>query len=237
MKANDVISRARILLNDQDGTRWLDSELVSWINDAQKLIAMTRPDASVSNTSVTLVAGTKQSLPASGFRLLDVIRNISATGAGGRAIRIVDREVLDSQDPFWHTSTESGTIKHFVYDNRDPKTYYVYPAAISGTKIEIMFSVSPTEVVYDGTNATTIAASLNTTLTVSDIYLEAVLNYSMYRAYSKDAEFSQNPQLAAGYLQTVYSMLGIKTQKDVAFSPDLNSKGSMPSPGIQAGGV
>lgn len=237
MKANDVISRARILLNDQDGTRWLDGELTSWINDAQKLIAMTRPDASVSNSTVTLAAGTKQTLPTSGFRLLDVVRNISATGAGGRAIRYVDREVMDSQDPFWHGSTEKDIIKHYIYDNRDPKNYYVYPPAVAGTKIEIMYSVSPAEVVYDGTNATTIAASLNTVLTVSDIYLEAVLNYVMYRAYSKDAEFSQNPQLAAGYLQTVYSMLGIKTQKDVAFSPDLNSKGAMPSPGIQAGGV
>lgn len=237
MKVNDVLSRARILLNDQDGTRWLDSELISWLNDAQKLIAMTRPDASVSNSPVTLVAGTKQALPTGGFRLLDVIRNISANGAGGRSIRIVDREVLDSQDPMWHTSTESATIKHFIYDNRDPKTYYVYPASAAGTKIEIMYSVSPAEIVYNGTNSATIAATLDIVLTVSDIYLEAVLNYVMYRAYSKDAEFSQNPQLAAGYLQTVYSMLGIKTQKDVAFSPDLNSKGASPSAALQAGGV
>lgn len=238
MNVNDVLSRARILLNDQDGTRWLDTELVSWLNDAQKLIAMTRPDASVSNSTVTLVGGTKQALPTGGFRLLDVIRNILTNGSGGRSIRIVDREVLDSQDPMWHASTQSGTIKHFIYDNRDPKTYYVYPASAAGTKIEIMYSVSPTEIVYNGTDSSTIAASLAAVLTVSDIYLEAVLNYVMYRAYSKDAEFSQNPQLAAGYLQTVYSMLGIKTQKDVAFSPDLNSKGSSPnSAALQAGGV
>lgn len=239
MKVSDITSRARILLNDQDGTRWLDNELVSWINDAQKLIALTRPDASVSNAALTLVAGTKQSIPAAGFRLLDVVRNLAADGTtGGRSIRHVDREVLDSQDPLWHTTTTSGTIKHFIYDNRDPKNFYVYPPAIAGTKVEAMYSVAPTEIIYDGTNATTIANTLATNLTVSDIYLEAVLNYVMYRSYSKDAEFSQNPQLAAGYLQTVYSMLGIKTQKDVAFSPDLNSKGSMPNAAaIQAGGV
>lgn len=236
MKVSDITTRARILLNDQDGTRWLDNELVSWINDAQKLIALVRPDASVANSTVTLVAGTKQTVPAGGFRLLDAIRNMAADGTtGGRSIRIVDREVLDSQDPMWHTTTQAGTIKHFIYDNRNPLAYYVYPPATAGTKIEIMYSVSPTEIVY---NAGNVAGTMNTDLTVADIYLESVLNYVMYRAYSKDAEFSQNPQLAAGYLQTVYSMLGIKTQKDVAFSPDLNSKGSMPNvAAVQAGGV
>lgn len=236
MKVSDIIDRARILLNDQDGTRWLDGELVSWINDAQKLIALTRPDASVSTGPVTLVSGTKQSIPSGGFRLLDVIRNLGADGVtGGRAIRIVDREVMDSQDPFWHSAIASGTIKHFIYDNRNPLVYYVYPPAQVGTKIEIMYSVAPAEIVY---NVASPQTALNTVLTVSDIYLESVLNYLMYRAYSKDAEFSQNPQLAAGYLQTVYSMLGIKTQKDVAFSPDLNSKGASPNAAaIQAGGV
>lgn len=236
MKVSDITTRVRILLNDQDGTRWLDAELVAWINDAQKLISMARPDASVANAALTLSAGTKQSIPSTGFRLLDVIRNLASDGVtGGRSIRIVDREVLDSQDPMWHTTTASGTIKHFIYDNRDPKNFYVYPPAIAGTKIEAMYSVTPTEIVY---NALDVPGTLNTVLTVSDIYLEAVVNYVMYRSYSKDAEFSQNPQLAAGYLQTVFSMLGIKTQKDVAFSPDLNSKGSMPSAAaLQAGGV
>jgi hypothetical protein len=236
MKVSDITSRARILLNDQDGTRWLDNELISWLNDAQKLVALTRPDSSVSNSTMTLVSGTKQTLPGAGFRLLDVMRNIAVDGVtGGRSIRAVDREVLDSQDPSWHTGTQSGTIKHFIYDNRNPLVFYVYPPASAGTKIEIMYSVAPTEIVYNPAN---VAATLAIDLAISDIYLEAILNYVMYRAYSKDAEFSQNPQLAAGYLQTVYSMLGIKTQKDVAFSPDLNSKGAMPNAAaLQAGGV
>lgn len=235
MKVSDIIDRARILLNDQDGTRWLDAELVSWINDAQKLIAIHRPDASVALSALTLAAGTKQQIPTDGFRLLDVIRNVGSDGSTpGRSIRIVDREVLDSQDPLWHTATQSGTIKHFIYDNRSPKTFYVYPPAVSGTKIEAMYSVSPAVITYNAGSPTT---TLNTDLAISDIYLEVVLNYVMYRSYSKDAEFSQNPQLATGYLQTVFSILGIKTQKDVAFSPDLNSKGGSPSPGLTAGGV
>lgn len=228
MKLSDITTRVRILLNDQDETRWTPSELAAWTNDAQKLVALMRPDASVSNSVVSLSAGTKQSIPTDGFRLLDVIRNIGSDGtSAGRAVRIVDREVLDSQDPMWHTTTQSATIKHFIYDNRNPLTFYVYPPAQSGAKLELMYSKAPAEVV-----------NANDNLAISDLYLDTVLNYVMYRAYSKDADFSANANLATGYLQVVYSMLGIKTQKDVAFSPDMNSKGAMPSvAAIQAGGV
>ena len=228
MKLSDISTRVRILLNDQDETRWTPTEITSWTNDAQKLVALMRPDASVSNSVVTLVAGTKQSVPADGFRLLDVIRNMGSDGTtAGRSVRIVDREVLDSQDPMWHTTTPAATVKHFIYDNRNPLTFYVYPPAQAGVKLEVMYSKSPTEV----TNP-------NDVLPISDLYLDTIVNYVMYRAYSKDAEFSSNAQLASGYLQVVYSMLGIKTQKDVAFSPDMNSKGAMPNAAaIQAGGV
>lgn len=236
MIASDITSRARILLNDIDATRWIDSELFKWINDAQKLVAMMRPDASVATFVMTLIAGTRQTIPSGGFRLLDIVRNVTTvTGSTpanqvvtvpGRSVRIVDREVLDTQDPYWHTATGSAEIKHFIYDNRSPTLFYVYPPATTSAKLEVVYSVAPTDV-----------AAAGDTLSISDIYQDVVLNYVMYRAYSKDAEYASNAALAGGYLNVVNQMLGIKTQKDVAYSPDLNSKGSSPAPGLSAGGV
>ena len=236
MIASDITSRARILLNDVDATRWIDAELFKWISDAQKLVAMMRPDASVATFVMTLIAGTRQSIPSTGFRLLDIIRNVTTvTGSTpanqvvtvpGRSVRIVDREVLDTQDPYWHTATGSAEIKHFIYDNRSPTLFYVYPPATTAAKLEVVYSVAPTDVTAAGD-----------ILSISDIYQDVVLNYVMYRAYSKDAEYASNATLAGGYLNVVNQMLGIKTQKDVAFSPDLNSKGSSPAPGLTAGGV
>ena len=69
MIASDITSRARILLNDVDATRWIDAELFKWISDAQKLVAMMRPDASVATFVMTLIAGTRQTIPSTGFRL------------------------------------------------------------------------------------------------------------------------------------------------------------------------
>ena len=236
MIASDITSRARILLNDIDATRWIDTELFKWVNDAQKLVAMMRPDASVATFVMALIAGTRQTIPTGGFRLLDVVRNVVAvTGSTpstqvvttpGRSVRIVDREVLDTQDPYWHTATGSAEIKHFIYDNRSPTLFYVYPPATTSAKLEVVYSVAPTDVTAAGD-----------TLSISDIYQDVILNYVMYRAYSKDAEYASNAALAGGYLNVVNQMLGIKTQKDVAYSPDLNSKGSSPAAGLTAGGV
>lgn len=229
MLASEIIDRARVILNDADGVRWLDSEFFKWINDAQRVIALVRPDSVVSNTTITLAAGTKQTLPTEALRLLDVVRNITQANSGGRAVRHVDRDVLDTQNPDWHGDTGTQTIKNYVYDNRDPKTFYVYPPALSTSKLEVIYSKNPTDV-----------TTLANPLAVADIYADPLLNYVLYRAYSKDAEFAQNGNLAASYLGTFNSMLGIKTSKDAAYSPDLHSKGRTTSPNpasLQMGGV
>lgn len=229
MIASDIINRARIVLNDADGIRWLDNELLGWINDGQRVIALVRPDSCVSNSVVTLVAGTKQSLPSDGLRLLDVVRNIAADGSGARTVRHVDRDVLDTQNVSWHTDTGAQLVKNYIYDNRDPKNFYVYPPALTSSKLEIIYSKNPTDV-----------TATSSTIAVADIYADPLLNYVLHRAYSKDAEFAQNFQLSGTYLQIFQSMLGIKTSKDAAFSPDLNSKGKTTAPNaasLQMGGV
>lgn len=229
MLASEISDRARLVLNDADGVRWLDAELLKWINDGQRAVVLVRPDACCSNTGLTLAAGTKQTIPSDGLRLLDVVRNVDSNGAGGRVVRHVDRDVLDTQNVNWHSETGQATVKNYVYDNRDPKTFYVYPPATSSARVEIVYAKNPTD-----------CASLSSSLAIADIYADALLNYVLFRAYSKDAEFAQNLTLSGTYLQMFGAMLGVKTQKDAAYSPDLNSKGKTTEPNpmaLRMGGV
>lgn len=227
MLASDIISRAGILLHDTSNVRWTSSELLKWISDGQRVIALVRPDSCSANTVMTLAAGTKQTLPADAMRLLDVVRNITAAGGPDRAVRMVERETLDAQDLFWHTRAATGKVSNFTYDNRNPGHFYVYPQATAGMKLEVIYSKSPTEVTTTGQ-----------TLELNDLYAEPLLNYVMFRAYSKDAEFAANQTVAQGYLSIFTSMLGIKTGKDFAFSPDANKPGGTPNlVAAQAGGV
>ena len=227
MLASDIIDRARIVLQDTESARWADAELLKWINDGQRAIVVVRPDASTLNTTINLTTGTKQAIPADGIRLMDVVRNILANNGAGRAVRYVDREVLDSHDPSWHMSTAAVTVKQYVYDNRDPKNFYVYPPAAAGAKLEIIYSKNPTDV-----------AAAGSTLALEDIYAEPLLNYVLFRAYSKDAEYGANAGLSDKYFGIFQALLGIKSRKDSAYSPDLNDRGAAPNPAaLQNGGV
>ena len=226
MLASDIISRAQIVLNDAGGVRWTDTELLKWISDGQRVIALVRPDSVSENTARTLVAGTKQTIPADGMRLLDVIRNLTLIGGPDRAVRMVDRETLDAQNANWHLAT-AGKTMNFVYDNRDPLHFYVYPPAVNGAKLEILYAKQPAEI-----------TATSQTLGLLDIYAEPLFNYVLFRAYSKDAEFGANAALAQGYLSLFTNLLGIKTTKDFAFSPEVNKQGVTPNiMAAKAGGV
>jgi len=197
----NLLNRASTLLQDPTNIRWPQAELVDWLNDGQREIAAFKPNAFVKNESFTLAAGSKQVLPAAGISLVDVPRN-----SNGNAIRVVSREILDAQIPDWHTKTGTA-VKHYTYTAHDPKTFYVYPA-VSGGSVDIIYVSAPTD------------ASIGGNITLDDIYAAALLNYVMYRAYSKDAEYAQNPALAKAYYDAFQAQLGGKATAEGVSNPN-----------------
>jgi len=218
---NSVVDRVQTVLQDTTGVRWpIVSELVLWVNDAQREIALMKPDASAVNTTVTLVAGTKQSIPSAGNRLLKVVRNMSAAsnGTGKRAVRLVDREVLDSQSPDWHDPSVTGqaahtnVVKHYIYDESNPRNFYVYPGINGNAYLEIIYSANPS----------TVAAGGN--LSIPDIYANAVMNYVLYMAYMKDAEFAGNATRATTHYQLFTTAITGKGAVDAITNPNMERR-------------
>ena len=212
-----VIDRVQTVLQDTSGVRFpVVAELVLWVNDAQREIALLKPDATATTVTSTLVAGTKQAIPAAGNRLLNVVRNMSAasSGTGKKAVRLVDREVLDSQSPDWHDPAVTGgaahtsVVKHWVYDESNPKEFYVYPGVSGNAYLEIIYSANPS----------TVAQSDN--LGIPDIFANAIMNYVLYMAYLKDAEYASNQQLASGYYQLFMTAVTGKGQLDAVTNPN-----------------
>lgn len=226
MKPRAIVSRARIVLNDADGTRWPDAELALWTTDAERTTIVRRPDSGAKGVTFTCAAGSKQSiagLSPVGLRLLDVVRT-----ATGRHIRLTDGDALDTHRPGWSAATQ-GIPVNWVYDSRVPQTFYVYPPAIVGTEIDIVYVPRAAEVT---------AANLDTLdMVVDDAFSGALLNYVLYRAYAKDSDNAHNATLAAMYLAAFEADLGGKGQADMAYSPDMNSAGGKPTPGSMSGGV
>jgi hypothetical protein len=123
MDVADVISRAQRILQDSTGVRWPTAELLDWLNDGQREVVMLHPPAGAKTADFTLDGtDSKQditTLDSAASRFLRVIRNV-----GGRAVREVDRDILDSQVPDWHTVT-GDEVEHYVHDPIDQKVFYV----------------------------------------------------------------------------------------------------------------
>lgn len=208
----DLISRTGHILQDEDNVRWEVPELIEWINDAARETIVRRPAAGAVTAVLTLVAGTKQSLPPAGIEFLDLIRNMASDGVTpGRSVRRVDRQLLDDQMPDWHTARAAACVRHFTYDERAPQTFYVYPPAKDGIKVEALYSQQPTAV----TQATD-------TLEMQNEYQNVLVEYVVYRALSKDSEYA-NGTVAALHYQAFSDAVSGGSAQTTANSPNANS--------------
>ena len=82
VQVSSILTRVKRILQDANGVRWPEEELLEWLNDGQREIIMLAPQAGSQTVVVTLVADSRQSIPDDGYQFLKLVRNI-----GGRAIR------------------------------------------------------------------------------------------------------------------------------------------------------
>ena len=213
--AQALIRRVVETLQDTTSIRWPVAELVRYLNDGQREIIVHRPDAMVTNASVSLASGTKQSLPANGAKLIDVVRN---SAGNKRAIRMCAREILDAQSQGWHNLSGVTEIVHFMFDPRAPKVFYVYPpAAVSGAAVDLVYSALPTDIAEPA--AGTDFAAVTGNISVPDIYSNALQDYVLYRAYTKDSQYAGNEARAQARYAAFANALGIEIKATVAVAP------------------
>lgn len=206
--AQSIIDKAQTILQDTTEVRWTEVELLGWLNDGQREIAVTRPDLFSKIANVTLIAGTRQTIPSDGTVILRVLRNMGANGTTpGRAIRHVPMEILDSNVPDWHSKTAATEILHATLDGRMRKNFYVYPPAAAGTQVEVLYGSAPADV-----------ANKSDAITVDDVYATPLVDYLCFRAYSKDQDLTGNTERAAAHRSAFYDVLNGKTNADNAVS-------------------
>ena len=104
-----------------------------------------------------------------------------------------------------------------MFDPRDPCAFYVYPPALATAKLEVMFSALPVDIAQPG-DGTLFGAVLGN-MALPDIYGNALLDYILYRAYSKDGEYGGNVQRAQAHYAAFASSVGIEVKATVAVQP------------------
>lgn len=217
LTAQSIIRRAVDTLQDTTSVRWPIPELVRYLNDGQREVVLYRPDASVTNAKITCVAGSKQSIPADGAKLIEIVRN-AASASAKSSVRMINREILDAQLPGWHNVTGSINILHFMYDARDPRVFYVYPPALNTAELDIVYSSYPADVTEPSEGST--YADVSGNIDLPDIYGNVLLDYVLYRAYSKDSEYAGNAQRAQAHYVAFANSLGVEIKGTTGVMPN-----------------
>ena len=238
LTGTNLLSRIQDTLQDTTSVRWPEAELLRYINDAQREIVNMKPESSATHSNINLAVGTEQALPSGGLRLIKVVRNMSGTAAnatGKRSIRIVDIDILNTQEPNWHDSTVAGDaahgsiVKHYMFDPDDPKKFFVYPgissAGQSSSFVEIVFSKSPTDL-----------SSASSTIDVDDTFGNAIIDFVLYKAYLKDSEYAGNAQRASQHYQLFTNSLASSSQSQNIVNPNFDYSGSKASNTASIGG-
>jgi hypothetical protein len=202
--AATLIDRAAYLLEDTSNVTWARVELLGWLNEAQSQVVSFSPAANVTRETISLVSGTSQELPAAASLLIDVPRN-----ANGPAIRMVSRELLDAGPYDWYTAPSTAQVKNCVYDIEDSRRFSVFPPNTGAGSVVVVYAKLPS-----------VLTNESQTLEIEDAYQAAVLNYMMYRAYSKDTDYvSADGSKAASYYGAFKDALAGKAAGDAALNP------------------
>lgn len=215
LAAKPLIQRVVGILQDNTSIRWPADELVRYLNDGQREVILHRPDACTKTEAMNCVAGSRQTLPSGGSKLMDVMRNSSSSSK--RAVRLVNREVLDAQMPGWHDMSTSDEVLHYMFDPRDPTAFYVYPPATANAKLEVLYSKYPEDVAEPTTGDTYEDVTGN--IDLPDIYGNVLQDYILYRSYTKDSEYAGNAERAQMHYAAFANALGIEIRATVAAAP------------------
>jgi hypothetical protein len=217
ISAQSIVRRVVDTLQDTESVRWSVGELVRYLNDGQREVVLQRPDATSTTITFSCAPGSRQSLPRDGAKLIDIIRNTSPMSTK-RALRMVNRELLDAQIPGWRNMPGAVDIVHFVYDPREPRTFYVYPPAASAAQLELIYAALPEDIAEPADEDP--YTSIDCNISLPDVFANALQDYILYRAYNKDSEYAGNAQRAQYHYGLFAASLGIEVSATVGAAPN-----------------
>lgn len=196
-QAKDVMHSASVTLQDFGNVHWTAPELHTYLNDALREIVALKPNAKSGTVTLELATGTLQTLPDEYTVLSRVTRNLvlghDEVGGptGGKAIRtLARREIIDSQIPGWQAAATlpfAAVVENVIHDMADPRSFYVVPGNDGTGKIEAMVGMVPPSVTAPVAPNNLAIENYTQSVDFPDIYRNAIVDFILYRAFSKDS--------------------------------------------------
>jgi hypothetical protein len=201
-----ILDRCWIKAKDEGvNKRWSADEGLLWVNDAALAVVSLVPRAYTQSAVVAAEPGVRQTMAGlgltRGLQPIDVPNNVSASGAPGSSLRKVKRIWLDDSVPNWHAAV-ADEAQHWMTDDEDPTSFYIYPAIGGGGQLRVIHSATPPEL-----------TSLAQAIPLQDVYAEPMQHYVLFCFYSKDLTSIKSTQLAQMHLTLFERFLGARDQQ------------------------
>lgn len=216
----DVFNEVRRVIHDESAPfRWSDTELLSYVNAAERQTVTFLPDANTVETIVDTLTSrvARQLLPAGGIRFIKIARNYADDGTTPQgSVRYVEKDALDTFEPTWEyvsaKADGSNYFEHYCHDSREPEVFYVYPApAADNKRIAVVYSAIPTALLDE-----------TSTLSLDDEYFNGTVQYTIYRALTKESRETLPGAFRQELWQNYLTALGLQKQAEDEISPANN---------------
>jgi hypothetical protein len=180
--ALNIIERVAANLLDTDYVRWSLNDHLTNLNSAESQIVFFKPTSNTLSSIFQLVQGTRQDIPDDAIELVRITRYCGIDGeTDGDEILPATLKDMDELLPGWRTDTANAQPIHSIFNDQDRKKFDVYPPQPDTDMgyIEAICSFNPTPL----TSSTDL-------INLGDEYVEPIVNYMMFAAYSRDTASS-----------------------------------------------
>jgi len=195
-------------LKDEFGVNWPPSKLLPYLNYFVLETLNLKPEAYTEETTVSLVTGARQSLPAGTIALIDALYNITTVNTyevvTAPAITLINKKNLDFLFPGWLAADPDSSVSFVVKDDRNPNVFYTYPPQpASPGVIKLLLSAPPAEIDTDSTE-----------IPFDDSYKPACVDYLLYRALIEETTIQGANAKALTFFNKFLQDLGLKSNTE-----------------------
>ena len=234
-----IADRLKRDLFDPASMEYSEADQVDFINDAQRAIALVRPDAASVIGRIRLRPGRLQNLDnvfnefaddptadtarVEARRLMSLSENV-VTGSSnpGRAIHgPVVRSTLEAFE-VGEPADDRG-VANYSYNEENPTIFRVYPAVPTTTAAPglTFYAIGEVAIVPKPLVGNTPSDALGENLSIIDVYAPAVREWCMYMAWARDSLRSDSGANAEQRFRRFFNLLQVKTTADMAISPKI----------------
>ena len=204
-------------LFDVGYTRFTLTDWLGWINDGQNEAAILKPDIYVVTRSVALIAGIRQELADDETLLVRLVNNLGTDGqTEGLAITSADFNHFSLHNPAWPTLPTAATVEVYLFDEKDPRSFYVCPPQPSSNQgyVRRVACANPP-----------IIADIGDPISIDDVYEPILREYAKWRAHTENAKHDASAKMEATTSWNMFvTGLGRKDLVEKAVSPNTKRK-------------